>query len=127
MFGKTSINAAITSNRKIIFKDFLFLNWPLILLCFIGLVTGACISTLVLHHIEYGLEFGCIFAFVFMAIYFPKYLANMNALFDKHKFLIAIGINDSIKKAIKKDSSLNKVDVGADNTDNKGSDDWTNW
>ena len=102
MFGKTSINAAITSNRKIIFKDFLLLNWPLILLCFIGLVTGACISTLVLHHIEYGLEFGCIFAFVFMAIHFPKYLANMNALFDKHKFLIAIGINDSIKKAIKK-------------------------
>ena len=32
-----------------------------------------------------------------------------------------------IKKAIKKDSSLKKVDVGADAEDNKGSDDWTNW
>ena len=32
-----------------------------------------------------------------------------------------------IKKAIKKDSSLKKVDVGADVDDNKGSDDWTNW
>lgn len=32
-----------------------------------------------------------------------------------------------IKKAIKKDSSLKGVDVGADCEDNKGTDDWTNW
>lgn len=32
-----------------------------------------------------------------------------------------------IKKAIKKDSSLKKVDIGSDADDNKGSDDWTNW
>lgn len=36
-------------------------------------------------------------------------------------------VMQDIKQAIKKDSSLKKVDVGADNTDNKGSDDWTNW
>ena len=34
---------------------------------------------------------------------------------------------DDIKQAIKKDSKLKKVDVGADNNDNAGSDDWTNW
>ena len=32
-----------------------------------------------------------------------------------------------IKKAIKKDSSLKGVDVGADCEENKGTDDWTNW
>lgn len=32
-----------------------------------------------------------------------------------------------IKKAIQKDSSLKKVDVGSDADDNVGSDDWTNW
>ena len=32
-----------------------------------------------------------------------------------------------IKNAIKKDTSLAKVDVGADCEDNKGTDDWTNW
>ena len=36
-------------------------------------------------------------------------------------------VMQDIKQAIKKDSSLKKVDVGADATDNKGSDDWTNW
>ncbi len=36
-------------------------------------------------------------------------------------------VMQDIKKAIKKDSSLTKVDVGADVEDNKGSDDWTNW
>lgn len=36
-------------------------------------------------------------------------------------------VMQDIKKAIKKDSSLKKVDVGADVEDNKGSDDWTNW
>lgn len=36
-------------------------------------------------------------------------------------------VMQDIKKAIKKDSSLKKVDVGADAEDNKGSDDWTNW
>lgn len=36
-------------------------------------------------------------------------------------------VMQDIKKAIKKDSSLTKVDVGADANDNKGSDDWTNW
>lgn len=36
-------------------------------------------------------------------------------------------VMQDIKKAIKKDSSLRKVDVGANADDNKGSDDWTNW
>ena len=36
-------------------------------------------------------------------------------------------VMQDIKKAIKRDSSLKKVDVGADADDNKGSDDWTNW
>ena len=36
-------------------------------------------------------------------------------------------VMQDIKKAIKKDSSLRKVDVGADADENKGSDDWTNW
>lgn len=36
-------------------------------------------------------------------------------------------VMQDIKKAIKKDSSLKKVDVGSDADDNKGSDDWTNW
>lgn len=36
-------------------------------------------------------------------------------------------VMQDIKQAIKKDSSLKKVDVGAEATDNKGSDDWTNW
>jgi uncharacterized protein YegL len=36
-------------------------------------------------------------------------------------------VMQDIKQAIKKDSSLKKVDVGADANDNKGSDDWTNW
>lgn len=36
-------------------------------------------------------------------------------------------VMQDIKKTIKKDSSLTKVDVGADVEDNKGSDDWTNW
>lgn len=36
-------------------------------------------------------------------------------------------VMQDIKKAIKKDSSLTKVDVGADVEENKGSDDWTNW
>ena len=36
-------------------------------------------------------------------------------------------VMQDIKKAIKKDSSLKKVDVGADADENKGSDDWTNW
>lgn len=36
-------------------------------------------------------------------------------------------VMQDIKQAIKKDSSLKKVDVGADVNDNKGSDDWTNW
>ena len=36
-------------------------------------------------------------------------------------------VMQDIKKAIKKDSSLKKVDVGADAEYNKGSDDWTNW
>lgn len=36
-------------------------------------------------------------------------------------------VMQDIKKAIKKDSSLTKVDVGADVEDNKCSDDWTNW
>lgn len=36
-------------------------------------------------------------------------------------------VMQDIKQAIKKDSSLKKVDFGADATDNKGSDDWTNW
>lgn len=36
-------------------------------------------------------------------------------------------VMQDIKKAIKKDSSLKKVDIGADAYDNKGSDDWTNW
>ena len=36
-------------------------------------------------------------------------------------------VMQDIKQAIKKDSSLKKVDVGTDATDNKGSDDWTNW
>lgn len=36
-------------------------------------------------------------------------------------------VMQDIKKAIKKDSSLKKVDVGADAEENKGSDDWTNW
>lgn len=36
-------------------------------------------------------------------------------------------VMQDIKKAIKKDPSLTKVDVGADVEDNKGSDDWTNW
>lgn len=36
-------------------------------------------------------------------------------------------VMQDIKKAIKKDSSLKKVDVGSDAGDNKGSDDWTNW
>ena len=36
-------------------------------------------------------------------------------------------VMQDIKKAIKKDSSLKNVDVGADAEDNKGSDDWTNW
>ncbi len=36
-------------------------------------------------------------------------------------------IMQDIKKAIKKDSSLTKVDAGADADVNKGSDDWTNW
>ncbi len=36
-------------------------------------------------------------------------------------------VMQDIKQAIKKDSSLKKVDVGAETVDNKGSDDWTNW
>lgn len=36
-------------------------------------------------------------------------------------------VMQDIKKAIKKDSSLRKVDIGANTDDNKGSDDWTNW
>lgn len=36
-------------------------------------------------------------------------------------------VMQDIKKAIKKDKSLKKVDVGAETEDNKGSDDWTNW
>lgn len=36
-------------------------------------------------------------------------------------------VMQDIKKTIKNDSSLKKVDVGADADDNKGSDDWTNW
>ena len=36
-------------------------------------------------------------------------------------------VMQDIKKAIKKDSSLKKVDVGADADENKGSDDWINW
>lgn len=36
-------------------------------------------------------------------------------------------VMQDIKKAIKKDPSLKKVDVGANADDNKGSDDWTNW
>ena len=36
-------------------------------------------------------------------------------------------VMQDIKDAIKKDSSLKKVDVGADADDNKGTDDWTNW
>lgn len=36
-------------------------------------------------------------------------------------------VMEDIKTAIKKDKSLQKVDVGADTYDNKGSDDWTNW
>lgn len=36
-------------------------------------------------------------------------------------------VMQDIKQTIKKDSSLKKVDVGADANDNKGSDDWTNW
>lgn len=36
-------------------------------------------------------------------------------------------VMQDIKKAIKKDSSLKKVDIGVDSEENKGSDDWTNW
>lgn len=36
-------------------------------------------------------------------------------------------VMQDIKQAIRKDSTLKKVDIGADNNDNKGSDDWTNW
>ncbi len=36
-------------------------------------------------------------------------------------------VMQDIKNAIKKDSSLTKIDVGADAEENKGTDDWTNW
>ena len=102
MFGKYSINTAINTNRKALFKDFLLLNWPLIVLLLLGMVGGFLISIFVFQDLVIAVDVGLIFSFVLLMFFAPKYLANMNALFDKYKFLIVIGINDSIKKTIEK-------------------------
>ena len=102
MFGRYSINTAIKNNRRKLFKDFIFLNWPLFILGFLGAVCGALLSWSILKDYIYIAEYGLMGCFLFMAIYFPKYLANMNALFDKHKMLIVLGVNDSIRKTIEK-------------------------
>ena len=102
MFGRYSINNAIKANRGKIFKDYFYLNWPLFLLGIAGATVGVLISIYVIKNYTLSPEFGLMGALLFMAIYFPMYLANMNALFDKYKYIIILGVNNSIKETIQK-------------------------
>ena len=102
MFGRSCVNTALKENRRNIFKDFMYLNWPMLVLGLIGALLGGYLSIVISKDYIYLQEFGLIGCLLFIALYFPMYLANMNALFDKYKFSIVLGVNSSIKKTIEK-------------------------
>ena len=102
MFGKYSINSAIKANRRVIYKDFLILNWPLILLGIVGALAGGALSIYLTKDYINLPEFGLIGALLLMSFYFPMYLANMNALYEKYKYIVILGVNKSIKDTIEK-------------------------
>lgn len=102
MFGRYSINNAIKVNKVKIFKDYFYLNWPLYLLGLAGATLGTLLAIYEIKNYTFLPEFGLIGALLLMAIYFPMYLANMNALYEKYKYIIILGVNNSIKETIQK-------------------------
>ena len=102
MLGKRSINSAIRANKGKILKDFLYLNWPLLVLGLLGACLGGYLSIVVSKDYIYIQDFGLIGALLLMAFYFPMYLANMNALYEKYHFIVILGVNNSIKETMEK-------------------------
>ena len=71
-------------------------------LIFVGAGLGGFLSYYLSKDYIYISEFGLIGALLFSAFYFPIYLANMNALYDKYKYIVILGVNNSIKETIEK-------------------------
>lgn len=100
--NKASVDATMRLNRRNMAKDYWSLNWPLFVILTVGLVSGSLISILLLKDVSYLLVLGLSISFILLIPYFPFYLMNMQALFNKYRMSIYKGINMAFKEALRK-------------------------
>ena len=71
--------------KKSYLKDWFSLNWPILVLSFVGAVLGALFSIIILKNITYLGSFICLGSVLFIVFFLPFYFSNMEVIYHRYE------------------------------------------
>ena len=93
---KMSISYTYSNHRKDMRKDWFLLNWPMLVLSFLGMAAFAVIDILIIRRVDLLPAFVIIGGVSLLMFYLPLYFVNMETIYKKYESYFKQGNQEAI-------------------------------
>lgn len=99
---RMSISNTYASQRKNMRKDWFALNWPMLVLSFVGMVLFAALDILLIKRVDLLPAFVMVGGVAMLVFYLPFYFTNMEVIYKKYEDNFKEGNQKAIEEVLKK-------------------------
>lgn len=99
---RMTINNTYSLNRKNMRKDWFSLNWPILVLSFVGMVGFAALDLLLIKRVDLLPAFVMVGGVVPLMFYLPFYFTNMEVIYKKYEEEFKKGNQRAIEEVLRK-------------------------